>query len=193
MNVLTSDRLAFLGALGSRASGTYVEWHERPTKRSAGHFKQVFFFSIRFGKIPAGGAMPSWLTLWKCTAFCIEIHMVKTVRPCRGVRDPTTKKKKKKETDGPEWVDALEPLERFAGQTRKHVSESAICLDEVVLRVFQREGQLGGQRGQVFPGGGPGERTSRHRLDELRFSFAFVAAAGRLFPLGRCCRCRIRL
>jgi len=66
---------------------------------------KVVFFSIRFEKITAGGAMPSWLTLWKCTACCI--HMVKTVLPCRGhgVRDPTTKrKKKKKRTDRNGWM-----------------------------------------------------------------------------------------
>lgn len=39
INVLTNDRLAFLGALGSKASRIYAEWHERPTKRFAGHFK----------------------------------------------------------------------------------------------------------------------------------------------------------
>ena len=68
MNVLTSDRLAFLGALGSRASGTYVEWHERPTKRSAGHFKQVFFFN----KVREN---PSWGRN-AIVAHIMEVHSV---------------------------------------------------------------------------------------------------------------------
>ena len=39
-NALTIGRLAFLEALGSKASGTYAQWHERPAKKSVGHFKQ---------------------------------------------------------------------------------------------------------------------------------------------------------
>jgi len=93
-------------------------------------------------------------------------------------------------------MDALHPFERPAWQTGKYVSKSAICFDEVVLRVFQREGQLGGQRSQVFPGGFD-ERARHNSLrlaDDFRLSFAIFANGGRFFgPLGRCCRCRIRL
>ena len=93
-------------------------------------------------------------------------------------------------------MNALHAFERLAGQTGKHVSESAICFDEVALGVLPREGQLGRQRGQVFPGG-LDERT-RHsplRLDDFRLRFAIFAAGrwGFFGPLGHRCRCRIRI
>src|SRR5260221_8133196 len=72
-NALTIGRLAFLEALGSKASGTYAEWHERPAKRSVGHFKQGSLFK-NFNR---GEGDASCLTLWKCTAFCIGARMVK--------------------------------------------------------------------------------------------------------------------
>jgi hypothetical protein len=35
--VLTIRRLAYLGAQGNKASETYAEWRERPSKKSVGH------------------------------------------------------------------------------------------------------------------------------------------------------------
>jgi hypothetical protein len=43
-------------------------------------------------------------------------------------------------------MDALEPFERLARQTGKHVSEPVVCLNKVALGVFQREYQFGRQR-----------------------------------------------
>lgn len=88
-NALTIGRLAFLEALGSKASRTYAEWHERPAKRSVGHFKQGFFFKV-FNR-EKGDA--SCLTLWKCTAFCIGAHMVKKSSSGCAVSDTTKRKR----------------------------------------------------------------------------------------------------
>ena len=39
INELTIGRLACLGAQGNKASGTYAEWRERPSKKSVDHCK----------------------------------------------------------------------------------------------------------------------------------------------------------
>ena len=78
-SVLTIGRLAYLRAQGNKASETYAEWRERPSKRSAGHCEP----DLGSGKIRHGRNI-SPLTLWKCTGFCIEsVHMVKYTHPPR--------------------------------------------------------------------------------------------------------------
>ena len=98
-NALTIGRLAFLEALGSKASGTYAEWHDRPTMRSAGHFKQGFPCSKKYH---SGASDAPRLTLWKCTAFCIEAHMVKKSSSGYAVCGDTTKRKKSTDRNG--WM-----------------------------------------------------------------------------------------